>query len=69
MPASQNVLRNQGVLGIVFGVLSSSLYGITPIFVYHAFKYGADPFGLMTSRYLIATIVLFTIRTVRFGRR
>lgn len=68
MPASQNVLRNQGVLGIVFGVLSSSLYGITPIFVYHAFKYGADPFGLMTSRYLIATIVLFTIRTVRFGR-
>lgn len=52
----------------MFGVLSSSLYGITPIFVYHAFKYGADPFGLMTSRYLIATIVLFTIRTVRFGR-
>jgi len=68
VPTSQNALRNQGVLGIVFGVLSSSLYGITPIFVYHAFKYGADPFGLMTSRYLIATIVLFTIRTVRFGR-
>ena len=68
MPASQSVLKNQGVLGIVLGLLSSSLYGITPIFVYHAFDYGADPFGLMTSRYIIATIVLFTIRTVRFGR-
>jgi drug/metabolite transporter (DMT)-like permease len=66
--ASPNVLKNQGVLGIVLGLLSSSLYGITPIFVYHAFDYGADPFGLMTSRYIIATIVLFTIRTVRFGR-
>ena len=52
----------------MLGLLSSSLYGITPIFVYHAFDYGADPFGLMTSRYIIATIVLFTIRTVRFGR-
>ena len=68
MPASQNVLKNQGVLGIVLALISSSLYGITPIFVYHAFKYGADPFGLMTSRYYIATIVLFAIRTVRFGR-
>ena len=68
MSASPNVLKNQGVLGIVLGLLSSSLYGITPIFVYHAFDYGADPFGLMTSRYIIATIVLFTIRTVRFGR-
>lgn len=68
MSASPNVLKNQGVLGIVLGLISSSLYGITPIFVYHAFDYGADPFGLMTSRYIIATIVLFTIRTVRFGR-
>ena len=68
MPANQNVLKNQGVLGIVLALISSSLYGITPIFVYHAFEYGADPFGLMTSRYYIATIVLFTIRTVRFGR-
>ena len=68
MPANQNVLKNQGVLGIVLALISSSLYGITPIFVYHAFDYGADPFGLMTSRYIIATIVLFTIRTVRFGR-
>jgi drug/metabolite transporter (DMT)-like permease len=68
VPANQNVLKNQGVLGIVLALISSSLYGITPIFVYHAFDYGADPFGLMTSRYIIATIVLFTIRTVRFGR-
>ena len=68
MPASQNVVKNQGLLGIVLALLSASLYGITPIFVYHAFEYGADPFGLMTSRYYIATIVLFTIRTVRFGR-
>lgn len=52
----------------MLALISSSLYGITPIFVYHAFEYGADPFGLMTSRYYIATIVLLTIRTVRFGR-
>jgi len=68
VPASKSGVKNQGLLGIVFGLMSSSLYGITPIFVYHAFDNGADPFGLMTSRYLIATIVLFSIRTVRFGR-
>jgi drug/metabolite transporter (DMT)-like permease len=61
------VLKNRGVLGVVFGLISASLYGITPIFVYHATDNGADSFGLMCSRYIIAVIVLFIFRTFKMG--
>jgi drug/metabolite transporter (DMT)-like permease len=60
-------LKNRGVLGVVFGLISASLYGITPIFVYHATDNGADSFGLMCSRYIIAVVVLLIYRTFKMG--
>jgi drug/metabolite transporter (DMT)-like permease len=61
------VLKNRGVLGVVFGLISATLYGITPIFVYHATDNGADSFGLMCSRYIIAVVVLLVFRTFKMG--
>ena len=59
--------KNRGVLGVLFGLISASLYGITPIFVYHATENGADSFGLMCSRYVIAVIILLAVRTIKMG--
>ena len=61
------MLKNRGVLGVVFGLISASLYGITPIFVYHATDNGADSFGLMCSRYVIAVVVLLIFRAFKMG--
>ena len=61
------MLKNRGVLGVLFGLFSATLYGITPIFVYHATDNGADSFGLMCSRYVIAVIVLLIFRTFKMG--
>jgi drug/metabolite transporter (DMT)-like permease len=63
------VLKNRGVLGVLFGLISATLYGITPIFVYHATDNGADSFGLMCSRYIIAVVVLLIYRTFKMGLR
>ena len=52
---------------MVFGLISATLYGITPIFVYHATDNGADSFGLMCSRYIIAVVVLLMYRTFKMG--
>jgi len=52
---------------VLFGLFSATLYGITPIFVYHATDNGADSFGLMCSRYVIAVIVLLIFRTFKMG--
>ena len=54
---------------MVFGLISATLYGITPIFVYHATDNGADSFGLMCSRYIIAVVVLLIYRTFKIGLR
>lgn len=61
------MLKNRGVLGVLFGLISATLYGITPIFVYHATDHGADSFGLMCSRYIIAVVFLFIFRTFKMG--
>jgi drug/metabolite transporter (DMT)-like permease len=61
------VLKNRGVLGVLFGLISATLYGITPIFVYHATDHGADSFGLMCSRYIIAVVFLLIFRTFKMG--
>jgi drug/metabolite transporter (DMT)-like permease len=61
------VLINRGVLGVLFGLISATLYGITPIFVYHATDHGADSFGLMCSRYIIAVVVLLVYRMFTTG--
>ena len=61
------MLKNRGVLGVLFGLISASLYGITPIFVYHATENGADSFGLMCSRYVIAVVILLAVRTIQMG--
>ena len=61
------MLKNRGVLGVLFGLISATLYGITPIFVYHATDHGADSFGLMCSRYIIAVAFLLIFRTFKMG--
>ena len=61
------MLINRGVLGVLFGLISATLYGITPIFVYHATDHGADSFGLMCSRYIIAVVVLLVYRMFTTG--
>ena len=61
------MLKNRGVLGVLFGLISATLYGITPIFVYHATDHGADSFGLMCSRYIIAVVFLLIFRTFKMG--
>lgn len=61
------MLKNRGVLGVLFGLISATLYGITPIFVYHAFDHGADAFGLMCSRYIIASSILLVVRFLKIG--
>ena len=57
--------RNVQLVGIVLALASATLYGITPYFVNVAFDHGADPFGLMTARYIIASAVLLVIRLIR----
>jgi len=59
---------NRSLTGIVFGLASATLYGITPFFVNTAYDNGADPYGLMTARYTIASVILLAIRLVRVGR-
>lgn len=56
------------LIGVALALASASLYGITPYFVNIAFDHGTDPFGLMTARYLIASVVLVIIRQVRLPR-
>ncbi len=59
--------NNKAVAGVIFALTSSTLYGITPVFVHMAYDRGADPFGLMTARYAISLVVLLAVRFVRVG--
>jgi drug/metabolite transporter (DMT)-like permease len=63
------VHNNRALAGVVFALTSSTLYGITPVFVHMAYDRGADPFGLMTARYAISLIVLLAVRFARVGIR
>lgn len=60
---------NRALAGVVFALTSSTLYGITPVFVHMAYDRGADPFGLMTARYAISLVVLLAVRFARVGFR
>ena len=59
--------RNHHVVGALLALTSASLYGLNPFFVNVAFDNGADPYGLMTGRYVIASAILLVIRFVRIG--
>lgn len=61
--------NNRALVGVVFALTSSTLYGITPVFVHMAYDRGADPFGLMTARYAISLIVLLAVRFWQVGMR
>ena len=61
--------NNRALVGVVFALTSSTLYGITPVFVHMAYDRGADPFGLMTARYAISLIVLLAVRFWQVGVR
>ena len=61
--------NNRALAGVVFALTSSTLYGITPVFVHMAYDRGADPFGLMTARYAISVVVLLAVRFARVGMR
>ena len=60
---------NRALAGVVFALTSSTLYGITPVFVHMAYDRGADPFGLMTARYAISVVVLLAVRFAQVGLR
>jgi drug/metabolite transporter (DMT)-like permease len=59
---------NRNLAGIVFALTSATLYGITPFFVNVAYDNGADPYGLMTARYTVASAILLAVRLARVGR-
>ena len=61
--------NNRALVGVVFALTSSTLYGITPVFVHMAYDRGADPFGLMTARYAISLVVLLAVRFWQVGVR
>ena len=61
--------NNRALAGVIFALTSSTLYGITPVFVHMAYDRGADPFGLMTARYAISLAVLLAVRFARVGIR
>jgi len=63
------VHNNRALAGVIFALTSSTLYGITPVFVHMAYDRGADPFGLMTARYAISLAVLLAVRFARVGVR
>lgn len=58
---------NHHIVGALFALASATLYGFNPYFVNIAFDDGADPYGLMTGRYVIASVILLGIRFARVG--
>ena len=59
--------RNHHVVGALLALSSATLYGFNPYFVNVAFDNGTDPYGLMTGRYVIASVILLAIRFARVG--
>ncbi len=58
---------NHHLAGALLALTSATLYGFNPYFVNVAFDNGADPYGLMTGRYVIASAILLAIRFARVG--
>lgn len=58
---------NHHVVGALLALASATLYGFNPYFVNIAYDNGTDPYGLMTGRYVIASVILLAIRFARMG--
>jgi drug/metabolite transporter (DMT)-like permease len=58
---------NHHVVGALLALASATLYGFNPYFVNIAYDNGTDPYGLMTGRYVIASVSLLAIRFARMG--
>lgn len=58
---------NVHVVGALLALSSATLYGFNPYFVNIAYDNGTDPYGLMTGRYVIASVILLAIRFARVG--
>lgn len=59
--------QNHHVVGALLALASATLYGFNPYFVNIAYDNGTDPYGLMTGRYVIASVILLAIRFARVG--
>ncbi|MFM8867703.1 MAG: DMT family transporter [Ilumatobacteraceae bacterium] len=59
--------KNLHLAGVLLALSSATLYGFNNFFVHIAYDNGADPYGLMTGRYVIASAILLAIRFARVG--
>ena len=55
---------NTKVVGLVCVVISSTGFGLIPYFATTAYRHGANPFGLLTTRFPLATLILLVLRSV-----
>lgn len=61
------MMKNLHLAGVLLALSSATLYGFNNLFVNIAYDNGADPYGLMTGRYVIASAILLVIRFARVG--
>jgi drug/metabolite transporter (DMT)-like permease len=58
------VLKNQRVIGTIFVVMSSLGFSIGPSLAKHAYESGANPLGVMTIRFTIASLIMLVLRQI-----
>ncbi|TRZ80140.1 MAG: EamA family transporter, partial [Actinobacteria bacterium] len=58
------MLKNQRVIGTIFVVMSSLGFSIGPSLAKHAYESGANPLGVMTVRFTIASLIMLVLRQI-----
>ena len=58
------MLKNQRVLGTIFVVMSSFGFSIGPTLAKNAYDSGANPLGVMTIRFTIASVIMLVLRKI-----
>jgi drug/metabolite transporter (DMT)-like permease len=58
------VLKNQRILGTIFVIMSSLGFSIGPTLAKNAYDAGANPLGVMTVRFTIASAIMFVVRQI-----
>lgn len=58
------MLKNQRILGTIFVVMSSFGFSIGPTLAKNAYDAGANPLGVMTVRFTIASLIMLILRQI-----